>query len=234
MNKLILFFKNASTPLLILFSLLALTVLLFEAGFLSLKAYLQKNVYQDFSLILYDEAEAAMEKTWMPGVSKWFLSLTDKMFPEMFVRFKTIEGINDAFDYTARTAVFKVLAANPESKTLTLEFVLPKFLADLGTMAEVGLNCAEETTVAGELKKTSKQDLKIAFEQFGSEKEVYSLESIGGFAEQYSINKPLFDFLVDLLNRYDVKNNSRVVQLHAKCTTPQCDFVGPNCLINVL
>ncbi len=233
MNRFILFFKNINKPLLIIAGVLVLVVLVFGVGFLSLKTYLQKNVYRDFSLILYDEAVAAMEKTWMPGVSKWFLSLTDKMFPEMFVRFRTIEELNDAFDYTVRPALFKVLTANPDSKTLTLEFVLPKFLAELGTMAEVGLNCAKETTVAGELKTVSEQDLKTAFQQLGSNKEVYSFEGVSGFAQQYVIDKPLFDFMVDLLARDDVKNNSRVVQLRAKCTASQCNFVGPDCEINV-
>jgi hypothetical protein len=233
MNKLASFFKNVNKPLLVIASILVLFVLIFGVGFLSLKAYLQKNVYQDFSLILYDEAEAAMGKTWMPGVSKWFLSLTDKMFPEMFVRFKTIEQLNDAFDYTVRPALFKVLTANQESKTLTLEFMLPKFLAELGTMAEVGLHCAKDTTVAGKLKTISEQDLKTAFEQFGFNQGVYSLESVSGFAEQYPIDKPVFAFIVDFLNRDDVKSGDQTVYLRARCTTPLCDFVGPDCEINV-
>lgn len=154
MDKFVSFLKN-KTFLITLGVLLALLIIL-VAGFFSMKSYLQKTVYPDFSLILYDEAHRVLSETRLAPVSLPFLYAVDKMFPEMFVHVPTGQEM-EVFDYTKQPAVFKVLSADRVSKTLDLQVVLPSFMAGAGTISKI--SCFIDSTEAVESKPAGEEIL---------------------------------------------------------------------------
>lgn len=236
MNNFFAFLTAKKKPLLIIGGTILLLFLLYFGGLRIMENYLEKNVYPDMNLIFYEEAQSALDKTWFSFGAKAFLALADKINPSLFVHSEeivnTYDKYRESFDYVKSPATFKIVSSTPEDKTLSaglsVEFILPSIMK--GLITDAAVICSPATTRALETRGFSDEQIEGIIKQKSSSGEVYQED---WFFKPLAVDEPIYDFIVNLLARDDVKNGSRTVQLRARCTTPLCDFVGPECEINV-
>ena len=230
MNKILGFFTANKKAFFIIGIVALVLALIWFLSFWAMKSYLEKNVYQDISLIYYEEALSAMDNSWASVPAKIFVFLANKAYPDLFIRYISPEERLEAFDYTKEPATFKILSADSTTKTLSLEPIFPKVLE--GVAEDVIVRCSTAKTQAFEMTKEARIALEKAF-QSGDYSGIEKFISESSF-KKLELNKPVFEFIADLLNREDVKNGSKTIELEAKCGSFDCDYVGEDCAITIV
>lgn len=235
-------------------------------GYLALTSYLKATVYHDLNIVLYSEAEEAMDNSWFPSIGKWYLGVVSDYYDRFLNKDFLLPDYDPLseirlYDVTEEQVLFEVRSVDAQSGTAELALMTP--LQFMGDVVNSRIECAVNSTTAGEIYTSTKVDLAqggalvsdntaegVAEEDFErifaldfsdepavevapSEGELI-LEIASGLDRTFEITGSVVEFLANLMERPDVQNGFAKVQLRSVCPDYECERTGTECVINVV
>lgn len=217
MNRLWNYLKSHQKFYLTVLVVIAVLVLLAFASFLILANYLKNNTYPEpepnLSLIFYEDAQTALDKTWLSFPAKALLAAVDWLNPDYFLHYSDFTPENRLyyFDISKEPATFQVIGVNPLDRSLNLRYVYPSILSDKLTTAKLG--CSRETTSV------------IKAETSVSGKNPEQLDQ----AKTTRPDRDVFEFIWNLLNQPETNS----LQLAGVCqdNSDACRLITDQCTV---